>query len=62
MTVAQVAAGAQATATFTNLQVPPEAFSRSQTSIAVNIGKVPGEAKLDNNSATYPVLFQIAPS
>lgn len=62
VTVAQVAAGAQATATFTNLQVPPEAFSRSQTSIAVNIGKVPGEAKLDNNSATYPVLFQIAPS
>ena len=60
-TVQQLAAGAQATVSFTNIQVPNTALSRS-ASISVNITKVQGEAKLDNNSATYPVFFQLAPS
>lgn len=60
-TVAQIAAGAQATVSFSNLQVPAEAFSRSQTFLAVKVGKVPGETKLSDNSATYPVFFRIAP-
>jgi hypothetical protein len=60
-TVAQIAAGAQATVPFTNLQLPPSAFGHNAV-ISVNIGKVPGEARLDNNAATYPVFFRIAPS
>jgi hypothetical protein len=60
-TVAQIASGAQATVPFTNLQLPPSSFSRNAT-IFVKIGQVPGEARLDNNVATYPVLFRIAPS
>jgi len=62
-TVAQIAAGAQTTVSFTNLsdQLPPSAFGHSAT-ISVSIGKVQGEAKLDNNAATYPVYFQLAPN
>ena len=60
-TVAQIAAGAQATVSFTNIQVPNNALSRSAT-ISVNIKKVPEEAKVSNNSAMYPVFFQLAPS
>jgi hypothetical protein len=60
-TVAQVAAGAHATVSFSNLQVPPSAFGHSAF-ISVSIGKVPGEARLDNNAATYPVFFRLAPS
>jgi hypothetical protein len=60
-TVAQLAAGAQATVSFTNIQVPNTALSRNAF-ISVNIHKVRGEAKVDNNSATYPVFFQLAPS
>jgi hypothetical protein len=59
--VTQLAAGAQATVSFTNIQVPNTALSRSAF-ISVRIGKVPGEAKLDNNAATYPVFFQLSPS
>jgi hypothetical protein len=58
--VSQVLAHQQASTDFTNLQVPPAAFGhRSQ--ITVQIGKVPGEVRLDNNSATYPVFFSLAP-
>jgi hypothetical protein len=60
-TVAQIATGAQATVRFTNLQLPAEAFSRSNTSISVKVGSVPREVNLNDNSATYPVSFQIAP-
>lgn len=60
-TVSQVAPKAQATVPFTNIELPPEAFSHN-ADISVNIGKVPGEARLDNNQATYPVFFRIAPS
>jgi len=60
-TVAQIARGAQATVPFTNIQLPPSAFGHNAV-ISVNIGAVPGEARLDNNQATYPVFFRIAPS
>ncbi len=60
-TVAEIAPHAQATVAFSNLQLPASAFGNN-ASISVNITKVRGEAKLDNNAATYPVLFQLAPS
>ena len=59
--VAQILPGGQATVPFTNLQVPPSAFGHNAY-ISVSIGKVPGEARLDNNEATYPVFLRIAPS
>jgi hypothetical protein len=59
--VSQLAALGQATVAFSNLQIPTSAFG-ANASISVEISKVPGEAKLDNNSATYPVLFQLSPS
>jgi len=60
-TVPQIATGARATAKFTSVQVPNSAFG-ANASISVNIHRVQGEARLDNNAATYPVLFQLAPS
>jgi hypothetical protein len=60
-TVSQLGAGAQTTVSFTDIQVPNSAFSHSG-SISVRIHKVPGEAKLDDNAATYQVLFRLAPS
>jgi hypothetical protein len=60
-TVAQIAAGAQATVSFTNLQLTSPVYGNDAV-ISVSIGKVPGEARLDNNAATYPVLFRVAPS
>ncbi len=60
-TVSQIASKARTTVSFSALQLPPKAFGASAT-ISVNIGKVPGEVRLDNNSATYPVLFRLAPS
>jgi hypothetical protein len=60
-TVAQIAAGAQVTVPFTNLQPPSQAFGGNAV-ISVNIGGVPGEARFDNNAATYPVLLQLAPT
>jgi hypothetical protein len=51
----------QTTVSFSSLQVPPAAFGHN-SKLTVKIGQVPGEVRLDNNSATYPVLFQLAPS
>src|SRR5581483_6732133 len=51
----------QQTVSFSSLQVPPKAFGHS-AKITVQIGKVPGEVRLDNNSATYQVFFSLAPS
>ena len=59
--VAQIVSKQQTTVSFSNLQVPPSAFGHS-AKISVNIGKVPGEVRLDNNSATYPVFFSLAPA
>src|SRR5581483_3274440 len=48
----------QATVSFTNLQLPPAVYG-ANASITVNVGKVRGETNLDNNKATYPVLFSL---
>jgi hypothetical protein len=55
-TVSQIAAGGSQTVQFTNLQLPPTVFGHNAT-ITVSIVRAPKEAKLDNNSSTYPVLF-----
>jgi len=47
------------TVTFTNFDLPPDAFANRVT-ITVTVGKVPGETKLDNNSAAYPVFFTLS--
>ena len=49
------------TVSFKNLQLPPSAFGQ-QASVHVEIGKVPGEVTLDNNSASYPVFFSLPKS
>ena len=44
---------------FTNFDLPAQAFS-NQVQITVTVVKVPGETKLDNNSATYPAFFTLS--
>jgi hypothetical protein len=46
--------------TFGNLDVS-DAFGGTAR-VRVDIGKVPGETKLDNNSASYPVFFSLPKS
>jgi hypothetical protein len=46
------------TVTFTKLQLPPSTFG-AQATVDVVVGKVPGEVKLDNNKASYPVFFSL---
>jgi hypothetical protein len=48
-----------ATVTFTNFDLPPDAFANKVT-ITATVGKVPGETKLDNNSAVYSVFFTLS--
>lgn len=48
----------QATVSFGNLQLPPTSFG-ARAEVQIKIGKVPGEKRLDNNSATYPVFFSL---
>jgi hypothetical protein len=50
--------GHTATVDFGNLQLPTSAFGNN-ASVHVVVGKVPGEANLDNNSATYKVFFSL---
>lgn len=57
-----LAAGARATVSFTNFQLPGSAYSERNTSISVDVHKVPGEGKLDNNAATYQVFLRLPPS
>jgi len=57
--IPEIPAHGQATVSFSNIQVPVSALSHS-ASISVNIKKVRGEARLDNNAATYPVFFRLA--
>ena len=44
---------------FTNFELPPDAFA-NQATVKVTIGKVPGETKLENNVASYPVFFTLS--
>ena len=59
--VSQIAAHGQAIVSFSNLELPPSAFGHNAF-ITVNIKKVKGEARLDNNAASYPVFFRLAPN
>lgn len=58
-TVPSVQTKQQATVTFSNLNLPNSVFGNT-ASIAVEVGKVRGETKLDNNSATYKAIFSLA--
>jgi hypothetical protein len=58
-TIAGIQAGEQRTVSFGNLQLTPDAFGHA-ASVKVTIGRVPGEQKLDNNTATYPVFFSLS--
>jgi hypothetical protein len=42
-----------------NLGLPTSAFG-ANARIKVEVGKVPGEKNLDNNSASYPVFFSLS--
>ncbi len=57
-TIAAIQPKQQATATFGNLNLPTSSFSHS-ASLTVAVGKVRGETRLDNNSATYQVFFSL---
>ena len=46
------------TVSFGNLNLPTSAFGASAR-VRVDIAKVPGETRLDNNSASYPVFFSL---
>jgi hypothetical protein len=43
---------------FGNLGLPPSAFGQ-EARVKVEVGKVPGEKNLDNNTATYKVFFSL---
>jgi hypothetical protein len=47
------------TVTFGNLNLPTSAFG-ANARVRVQITKVPGEVRLENNSASYPVFFSLS--
>jgi hypothetical protein len=51
--------GEEKTVTFTNIDTTGVFGVR--TNLKVSVGLVPAEAKADNNSATYPVIFSLGP-
>ena len=55
-TIDVINAGQQKTIKFTNLGAVQFA---AKTTVKVNIKAVPGETNLDNNSASYPVIFSL---
>jgi hypothetical protein len=58
-TVPSILSQHQQTVSFGNLDLPPSAFG-ANAQVHVEIGKVPGEQRLDNNKATYPVFFSLS--
>jgi hypothetical protein len=58
-TIPSIQAAERQTVTFTNFSLPTSAFA-TQPSIKVEVGPVPGEIYLANNSATYPVFFSLS--
>jgi hypothetical protein len=58
-TIALIAAGERQTVKFTGFDIPPAAFGAKAT-VAVLVGKVPGEVNLTNNKATYTVFFTLS--
>lgn len=57
-TVRQITEQQQQVVSFGNIQLPPAAFANTD-SLKVEVGKVPGETNLSNNTATYPVFFKL---
>jgi len=49
----------QTTVEFSNFNLPPSAFGQRAT-ITADVGKVPGETNVANNSATYTVFFTLS--
>jgi hypothetical protein len=58
-TIASIQAAERLAVSFGNLQLPPDAFGH-QARVTVQIGGVPGETNLANNTASYPVLFSLS--
>ena len=58
-TVDSIDAQQTTTVSFGNLDLPTTAFGAQNARVRVEIGKVPGEKRLDNNSASYPVFFSL---
>jgi hypothetical protein len=56
--VQSVLAQQTTTVSFGNLNLPTSAFGATAR-VHVEIAKVPGEKRLDNNSASYPVFFSL---
>jgi hypothetical protein len=59
--VQSVLAQHQATVSFKNLDLPTSAFG-ANARVRVEIAKVPGEVRLANNTASYPVFFSLSSS
>ena len=59
VTVPSILKGATRTVTFSNLDLPTQAFGAANATVHVEVGKVPGEKNLDNNRASYPVFFSL---
>jgi hypothetical protein len=58
-TVLTIARGQTIGVVFTNLNLPTTAFGNTAT-VGVEVGKVRGETRLDNNKASYPVFFSLS--
>jgi hypothetical protein len=56
--VQSIQKGETTTVDFGNISLPTTAFG-AQATVHVEVGKVPGETKLDNNRASYPVFFSV---
>jgi hypothetical protein len=56
--VKSIASRQTTSVSFGNLDLPPSAFGQTAR-VKVEIGKVPGETHLENNSASYPVFFSL---
>ncbi|HEY2355683.1 MAG TPA: hypothetical protein VGH79_12375 [Gaiellaceae bacterium] len=60
-TISQIAPGTQVPVQFTDIQVPPSAFSQSAF-LVVHVATVPGEKQHSDNVATYKVFLRLAKS
>jgi hypothetical protein len=58
-TLSSVQPGTQQVVSFGNLQLSPDAFGH-QVTVTVHVAGVPGEKNLVNNTASYPVFFQLS--
>jgi len=56
-TIDHINPGQEATVTFTNLNVT--GFFALNSHLRINVKPVPGEVRVDNNKASYPVIFSL---